>query len=109
MEYVGGGELLELVEKSGPFAEEKAKTIFKQIVSAIAYCHSNKLIHRDMKLENILMQEVDTIKVFIWWGWGVTFIIKIIDFGIAGMASHFSVDNVDAGSLRYMAPELLTG
>ena len=34
---------------------------------------------------------------------------KAIDFGIAGMATHFSIDNVDAGSLRYMAPELVTG
>lgn len=55
MEYLEGGELLELVDKKGRFEEEEARNYFKQIVSAIAYCHSNKMIHRDLKLENLLL------------------------------------------------------
>jgi serine/threonine protein kinase len=64
------------------------------------YCHSRGVIHRDLKLENVLFKnhpepedENDLSE----------YQIKIIDFGIAGVAS----DKVDAGTLCYMAPECL--
>lgn len=67
MEYLEGGELLELVDKKGHFEEDEARNYFKQIVSAIAYCHSNKMIHRDLKLENLLLSNEgsDEVKVLI--------------------------------------------
>ena len=59
------------------------------------YCHSRGVVHRDLKLENVLFRsnnfEDDN------------FIVKVVDFGIAGMAN----DKVDAGTLSYMAPECL--
>lgn len=61
----------------------------------MAYCHRNKLIHRDLKLENILLANKESND------------IKIIDFGIAGCVANKNTDNLDAGSLRYMAPEVL--
>ncbi|KAL4448802.1 hypothetical protein ABPG74_012891 [Tetrahymena malaccensis] len=97
MEYLEGGELLDRVDKVGHFTEEQAKVYFKQIVDAMNYCHKNKLIHRDLKLENLLLVSENSDQ------------IKVVDFGIAGVASKQSVENIDAGSLRYMAPEVLNG
>ena len=57
------------------------------------YCHQNNLLHRDLKLENILLVNAEEKK------------IKIIDFGIAGAITNFTQDDLDTGSLVYMAPE----
>lgn len=66
------------------------------MLDAIQYCHSQKLIHRDLKLENILLADKSGEK------------LKIVDFGIAGMATNLDVSKIEAGSLKYMAPELFT-
>ena len=58
------------------------------------YCHSRGVVHRDLKLENVLFKEQE---------FEPDFHIKIVDFGIAGMGG----DKVDAGTLSYMAPECL--
>jgi MAP/microtubule affinity-regulating kinase len=55
------------------------------------------LIHRDLKLENILLAKKNSN------------LIKIVDFGIAGIAINLNVEKINVGSLRYMAPETLTG
>lgn len=55
MEYLEGGELLELVQQRGRLPEEEARDYFSQICEAMYYCHREKLIHRDLKLENILL------------------------------------------------------
>lgn len=59
------------------------------------YCHNRKLIHRDLKLENLMFaNKNDTL-------------IKIVDFGIAGMAVNSNMDKLNIGTIRYMAPETL--
>lgn len=75
MEFLEGGELLKVVEKEGKLNEETAQTFLKQIVKGMRYCHQNNLIHRDLKLENVLLVNSQEKKV------------KIIDFGIAGAIS----------------------
>jgi serine/threonine protein kinase len=60
------------------------------------YCHHNNLIHRDLKLENILLVNSEEQK------------IKIIDFGIAGAINFMTQEDLDTGSLGYMAPECFT-
>lgn len=55
MEYLQGGELFQYVAERGRLNEDEARHIFKQIVEAINYCHNKRLIHRDLKLENILL------------------------------------------------------
>jgi MAP/microtubule affinity-regulating kinase len=68
---------------------------FRQICDAMMYCHNRKLIHRDLKLENIMFaNRNDTL-------------IKIVDFGIAGMAVNSNMDKLNIGTIRYMAPETL--
>lgn len=63
-----------------------------QIVKGMLYCHQNNLIHRDLKLENILLLNSEEQK------------IKIIDFGIAGAMTLMTWEDLDTGSLGYMAP-----
>lgn len=96
MEYAGGGELYERIEKKGPLEELDARDIFRQIANAISYCHNRGLIHRDLKLENVLFKEKGS------------YIIKIVDFGIAGVCKAQQKDKTDAGTLSYMAPEVLS-
>lgn len=60
MEYLDGGELLHYILKKGKLAEDEALEFFVQIAGAIAYCHRNKLIHCDLKLENILLQSKES-------------------------------------------------
>lgn len=55
MEYMEGGELFDVVKEKRRLSEEEARDYFKQIISAIGYCHRERMIHRDLKLENILL------------------------------------------------------
>lgn len=98
MEFLEGGELLKYVEKTkeGRLDERTAQSFFRQIVRGMKYCHSSNLLHRDLKLENVLLVNSQEQK------------IKIIDFGIAGAINLLSKDNLDTGSLNYMAPECFT-
>mgnify|MGYP001451929334 CR=1 FL=1 len=60
MEYLEGGELLQLIKEKKRLPESLARTYFKQLVEAISYCHKAKMIHRDLKLENILLTSKDS-------------------------------------------------
>lgn len=77
MELARGGELMEYVQKKGKLDEIEARKILLQIVNAIQYCHSSGVVHRDLKLENILFKDVEDLS------------IKVIDFGIAGVCTTF--------------------
>lgn len=95
MEAAQGGELYEYLKKHKSLSEKHARKIILQIVQAMLYCHSRGVVHRDLKLENVLFKNRDE----------DNFDVKVIDFGIAGVASQ---DKVDAGTLAYMAPECLS-
>ena len=69
MEYLEGGELKEYLNDKGRLEEEEAQMIFSQIVDAIFYCHRQQIIHRDLKLENILLESLETKVVKVTWGW----------------------------------------
>jgi len=92
MEFAAGGELRGYVEKEGLLHEEEARNFFKQIVRAVHYIHSKKIIHRDLKLENILL---DAKKV-----------CKIVDFGLSDYVSSKERTVTDAGTEAYLAPEV---
>ena len=87
---------MDLVTKKGCLPEHRCKSILKQIVNAIDYCHRNKIIHRDMKLENVIKANADP----------DCNLIKIVDFGIAGLACGNQSEVTNAGSLNYLPPEI---
>ncbi len=94
MEYLEGGELLDYLKEVQRLSETLAREIFHQIISAIDYCHKQKIIHRDLKLENILKVNKESNEV------------KIVDFGIAGLYAGRKSEITKAGSINYLPPEI---
>lgn len=97
MEYADGGELIEYVEQKQGLEEVECRSLFKQMISAIEACHDQGIIHRDLKLENVLFESKARSR------------IKIVDFGISGRCKGQTGERTDAGTVRYMSPEVLQG
>lgn len=95
MEYADGGELMQYVEEKKGLGEVEARSIMRQLVSALDACHEKGVIHRDLKLENVLFESKTKDR------------IKVVDFGISGICRGNLQEENDAGTLRYMAPEVL--
>jgi serine/threonine-protein kinase SRK2 len=55
MEYAAGGELFDRIVKAGRFCEDEARYFFQQLISGVAWCHRGGVCHRDLKLENTLL------------------------------------------------------
>ena len=110
MEYCNGGSLKENLEKykklyGKPFPEKIVQHIMRQIVSAIKYLHGLKIVHRDLKLDNILSNyssEEDKNKINL-----LNADIKIVDFGFATHISNVSLLNTTIGSPFNMDPLIL--
>ncbi|CAG8596570.1 17132_t:CDS:10 [Dentiscutata erythropus] len=92
-EYVNGGQMLDYIISHGKLKEKHARKFARQIVSALDYCHRNSIVHRDLKIENILISKSGS--------------IKIIDFGLSNLYSPRSHLSTFCGSLYFAAPELL--
>lgn len=97
MEFAQGGELKSYLASKGKLPENEAREILVQMLEAIEHCHALDVIHRDLKLENIVFADLDHKR------------IKIVDFGIAGLIQENKAEKSKAGTLRYMAPEVLSG
>ena len=93
MECAGGGELYQWVSEIGRVGEVDTRKIIQQVVNAMHYCHIRGIVHRDLKLENVLFKTPGDLQ------------IKVVDFGIAGVCDNKQKDKVDAGSIAYMPPE----
>ena len=93
MEYCGGGELFDFIISRKRVEEPLAKRLFKQIVLAVGYIHSQNVVHRDLKPENMLLTE--------------TCSVKLIDFGLCNSNADKPLHN-RCGSSCYIAPEALT-
>ena len=57
MEYAGGGDLLNYMKQCRSLCENEAREIFRQIVYGLGHCHCRSVLHRDIKLDNILIGE----------------------------------------------------
>ncbi|XP_025060661.1 NUAK family SNF1-like kinase 1 isoform X3 [Alligator sinensis] len=66
MEYASKGELYDYISERRRLSERETRHFFRQIVSAVHYCHKNGVVHRDLKLENILLDDNFNIKVDSW-------------------------------------------
>ncbi|KAK7418697.1 serine/threonine-protein kinase gin4 [Neonectria magnoliae] len=94
LEYIDQGDLFTFINMRGRLSEEVAIYFFRQIISAISYCHSFNICHRDLKPENILIT--------------ADLQIKIADFGMAALHQTDTHQLATAcGSPHYAAPELL--
>ena len=100
-EYCKEGELFTYIKKK--FSERQLAVLFYQIFSGLWYLHDNKILHRDIKLENIMIsgKEIDksTDEELFW--------IKIIDFGTAKIFEKNKKEKDVVGSSYYIAPEVL--
>ncbi|KAL4786052.1 hypothetical protein BJX76DRAFT_140065 [Aspergillus varians] len=92
-ELVNGGQMLDYIISHGKLKEKQARKFARQIASALDYCHRNSIVHRDLKIENILISKTGD--------------IKIIDFGLSNLFSPKSLLKTFCGSLYFAAPELL--
>ena len=93
MEYAQG-ELFEVLEDDRTLPELEVKAIARQLVSALHYLHTNRVIHRDMKPQNVLI--------------GANKVVKLCDFGFArSIRSQSMVMTSIKGTPLYMAPELV--
>jgi len=95
MEYVGGGSLHSYLKSKAErrLDEQEVKRVFKQVLEAIKYCHSRCITHRDIKLENVLLDDQCN--------------IKLIDFGFSTCIPNDKKIKIFCGTPSYMGPEIV--
>ncbi|KAI4335083.1 hypothetical protein L6164_013764 [Bauhinia variegata] len=96
LEYVNGGELFDKIASHGKVPEAEGRKMFQQLIDGVSYCHNKGVFHRDLKLENVLVDSQGN--------------IKISDFGLSALPQHLRKDGLlhtTCGSPNYVAPEIL--
>ncbi len=100
-DFCSCGELYNQIKNQ--YSENQLAVLFYQVLSGLYYLHSNNIVHRDLKLENILISEIEKDKVtnekYFW--------VKIIDFGTAKIFEKNKSEKAVVGSSYYIAPEVL--
>jgi tRNA A-37 threonylcarbamoyl transferase component Bud32 len=98
MAYIAGETLAERIAQRGPLAPHQAGRVLREVAWALTYAHSNSLVHRDVKADNILLERA-------------TERALVTDFGIANLANADAraSDGHIAGSPHYASPEQIAG
>ena len=100
-EYCKKGELFSYI--TNEYNEKQLSVLFYQVFSGLCYLHEKKILHRDLKLENLMISEIEKDVVtgdeYFW--------IKIIDFGTAKIFEKNKTEKAVIGSTYYIAPEVL--
>lgn len=95
MEYAKGGELFNKLSK-GKLKQDLARSYFQQLIRAVEFCHNRGVYHRDLKLENLLLDEND--------------VLKVADFGLSALSECKRQDGLlhtTCGTPAYVAPEVI--
>ncbi|KAI5850085.1 kinase-like domain-containing protein [Tricharina praecox] len=95
LEYCPGDELFNYLIKNGRLSTQKTKRIFTQLVGAVSYVHLNNCVHRDLKLENIMLDKAEN--------------VKLCDFGFTREYERNKLLQTFCGTVCYSAPEMLKG
>lgn len=97
MELCTGGDLLQFVRRRRRLPEAMAKYFMRQVMTAIGYCHLKCIVHRDIKLENVLLNNLGQ--------------IKLCDFGVSKLVTDEEIEKQcikeSCGTPAYMAPEVV--
>ena len=93
MELVEGGDLIDRVTKDRYLSETTARRFFQQLIVAVRYFHLQRIAHRDLKLDNLLLDKNDN--------------LKVADLGLANLAEDSDLMLTVVGSPHYVAPEVL--
>ncbi|KAK4796550.1 hypothetical protein SAY86_028876 [Trapa natans] len=78
LEHVTGGELFDKIATKGKLPESEGRKLFQQLIDGVSYCHNRGVYHRDLKLENVLVDSRGS--------------IKITDFGLSALPQHYRVN-----------------
>lgn len=95
MEYAAGGELFDRIVEAGRFKEDEARYFFQQLIHGVDFCHQSGVCHRDLKLENTLLDGSAKPR------------LKICDFGYSKSSVFDSQPKSTVGTPAYIAPEVL--
>ncbi|CAM1321679.1 PRKAA1 (predicted) [Pycnogonum litorale] len=93
-EYASGGDLICYMDNHGKLEEPEARRLFQQLMSAVDYCHRHMVVHRDLKLDNLLLDK--------------DLNLKIADFGFSHKVIDGELLNYVCGTSFYMAPEIIS-
>jgi ADP-ribosylation factor protein 1 len=97
MEGLTGGDLFDRIERHGPYSEDDAAPLLLQVANAVAFLHERNVVHRDLKPDNLVFVDAERDSM-----------IKLIDFGYAGVCPPGGKLVGLCGTPDYAAPEILT-
>ena len=95
MPYAGNADVFKIMKHKNRMTEYEAKFIVAQMVMGIGYLHMRNIIHRDLKLENVVMAPDGY--------------IKVIDFGLSKILQPGSLAKSQCGTAAYVSPQVIHG